>query len=255
MSATQSLYYLERGSGPPLLLIHGLMVTGQMYEPVLDHLAARYRVIVPDLRGHGQSCSLPPPYTAEQMSVDLGELLDQVGVDTSLVLGYSQGGAVAQQFALDHRERCARLVLACTYAFNMSSLREWLEGHVAPLLVRGLGMERFAKFVFSAGVDGITPQRKEMLSNLIATQDRDSMILAWKAAMAFDSRRRLNEIHCPTLVLAGTQDTAVPLRHAQTLHNGISGSQLVLVDGGGHGLIWTHTEEFMRCVDAFLEAS
>jgi 3-oxoadipate enol-lactonase len=60
-----SLYFTERGSGPPLLLIHGLMVTGEMFAPVIDQFAANHRVIVPDLRGHGQSRALPPPYTAQ----------------------------------------------------------------------------------------------------------------------------------------------------------------------------------------------
>jgi pimeloyl-ACP methyl ester carboxylesterase len=58
------LYFTERGAGPPLLLVHGLMVTGEMFKPVIEHLATRHRVIVPDLRGHGRSRGLPPPYTA-----------------------------------------------------------------------------------------------------------------------------------------------------------------------------------------------
>lgn len=54
-------YFTERGSGPPLVLVHGVMVTGEMFEPVLEQLAARHRVIVPDLRGHGRSRALPRP--------------------------------------------------------------------------------------------------------------------------------------------------------------------------------------------------
>jgi hypothetical protein len=62
--SSELLCFTEQGSGPPLLLVHGLMVSGEMFEPVVKHFAARHRVIVPDLRGHGRSRGLPPPYTA-----------------------------------------------------------------------------------------------------------------------------------------------------------------------------------------------
>src|SRR5450432_4464834 len=145
-------YFTERGSGPPLLLVHGLMVTGEMFEPVIERLATRHRVIVPDLRGHGRSRGLPPPYTAAQLASDLSRLLNHLGIDSTAVLGYSQGGAIAQQLVLDDPKRCDRLVLACTYAFNMATLREQLEGRLVPLLVRALGMRRFAKFVIGLGL-------------------------------------------------------------------------------------------------------
>src|SRR5512133_596346 len=143
------LYFTERGSGPPLLLVHGLMVTGEMFEPVTGQLATRHRVIVPDLRGHGRSRGLPPPYTAAQLASDLSRLLDHLGIGSTAVLGYSHGGAIAQQLVLDDPGRCDRLVLACTYAFNMATPREWLEGHLAPILIRVLGMRRLAHVVVS----------------------------------------------------------------------------------------------------------
>ena len=108
------------------------MVTGEMFDGVVDHFAARHRVVVPDLRGHGRSRGLPPPYTVTQSSPRIcRSLLHHLGIASAAVLGYSQGGAVAQQLALDHAAQCSRLVLACTYAFNMTSLREKIEGHVA----------------------------------------------------------------------------------------------------------------------------
>lgn len=71
LASSDLLYVTERGSGPPLLLVHGLMVTGEMFEPVIEHLSTRHRVIVPDLRGHGRSRGFPPPYTAAQLASDL----------------------------------------------------------------------------------------------------------------------------------------------------------------------------------------
>ncbi|MFV8327695.1 alpha/beta fold hydrolase [Flavobacterium sp. ZS1P14] len=254
LTSSNLLYFTEYGSGSPLLLVHGLMVTGEMFEPVIEHFANRHRVIVPDLRGHGQSRGLPPPYTAAQLAADLSHLLDHLGIDSVTVLGYSQGGAIAQQMVLDYPERCNHLLLACTYAFNMASFREKLEGHIVPLLICVLGMRRFAKFIISQGLQQLDKERADWVVGLIADQDRKLMVVAWKETMAFDSRRHLAEIKCPTLVIAALNDKAVPLRHAKMLHEGITGSQLVIVDQANHALIWTHSNEFMRLVDKFLSS-
>jgi 3-oxoadipate enol-lactonase len=253
-ASSELLYFTEHGSGPPLLLVHGLMVTGEMFEPVVGQLASRHRVIVPDLRGHGRSRGLPPPYTAAQLAADLSRLLDHLGVDASAVLGYSQGGAIAQQLVLDHPTRCGRLVLACTYAFNMATPREWLEGHLVPLLLRVLGTRGMAKLVVAQAAKQLGKERADWLAGLIADQDRKLMGAAWRETMAFDGRRRLAEIACPTLVVAASDDQAVPIHHARMLHDGIRESQLVIVDGADHALIWTHPDEFLRVTEEFLGA-
>jgi pimeloyl-ACP methyl ester carboxylesterase len=253
-ASAQLLYFTERGSGPPLLLVHGLMVTGEMFEPVIDHFATRHRVIIPDLRGHGRSRGLPPPYTAAQLAADLSHLLEHLGVDSTAVLGYSQGGAIAQQLALDHPKRCDRLVLACTYAFNMATTREWLEGHLVPLFLHVLGTRGLAKLVVSHAGKQLAKERAGWLAALMADQDRKLMGAAWRETMAFDSRRRLAEIACPALVVAASDDQAVPIHHARMLHDGIPGSQLVIIDGADHTLIWTQPDEFLRVTDEFLVA-
>jgi 3-oxoadipate enol-lactonase len=253
-TSSDLLYYTERGSGPPLLLVHGLMVTGETFDPILEHCAIRHRVIVPDLRGHGRSRGLPPPYTVAQLASDLSSLLDHLGIGSAAVLGYSQGGAIAQQLALDDPQRCNRLVLACTYAFNMATRRERFEGRLFPLLVQVLGLRRMAKIAFSVGAKNLEKERAAWLVGIMAGQDQKLMVRAWREAMAFDSRRRLAQIRCPTLIVAGSNDNAVPIHHAKTLHNGIPGSQLVLIDGADHALLWTHSNELMRATDEFLSA-
>jgi 3-oxoadipate enol-lactonase len=226
-----------------------------MFEPVLDRFAAFHRVIVPDLRGHGRSRALPPPYTARQLAADLAALLQRLGIVSAAILGYSQGGAIAQQLALDWPERCSRLVLGCTYAYNMATPREWVEGHMTPFLLRLLGPHRFAEFVVAQGAKELSKERAAWLVNLMANQDRKLMAAAWRETMAFDSRWRLAEITCPTLIVAGSEDQAVPLHHAQMLHAGIGGSQLVVIEGAGHTLIWTHSDEFARVTEDFLTAA
>ncbi|MER5336655.1 alpha/beta hydrolase [Micromonospora sp. NPDC002717] len=194
-SPSGHLYFTERGSGPPLLLIHGLMVTGEMFEPVIAHLATRHRVIVPDMRGHGRSRGLPPPYSTTRLAADLSQLLDRLGIGSTAVLRYSLGGAIAQQLVLDHPDRCDRLVLACTFAFNMATLREKVEGHVLPLVLQVVGMRLLAKLVVAQAAPQLGRERADWLAGLMADQDRTLMMSAWKETMA-DSRRRLGEIAC-----------------------------------------------------------
>jgi pimeloyl-ACP methyl ester carboxylesterase len=255
VAPSEQLYFTELGSGPPLLLVHGLMVSSGMFVPVVDRLAATHRVIIPDLRGHGRSRALPPPYTARRLAADLVGVLKHLGIASTAVLGYSQGGAIAQQLALDSPTHCSRLVLACTCAFNMATPREQLEGRVTPLLLRVLGPRRFAQFVVSQGAKELDKAGAEWLMGLMANQDRKLMIAAWKETMAFDSRRRLPEIVCPTLVVAGSNDRAVPQHHARMLHDSIRGSKLVVIPGAGHTLIWTHPNELVRVTEEFLLSS
>jgi 3-oxoadipate enol-lactonase len=212
-------------------------------------------VIVPDLRGHGRSRRLPPPYTARQLAADLSRLLDHLGIESAAVLGYSQGGAIAQQLALDSPTQCNRLVLGCTYAFNMATPREQLEGHLLPFLVRVLGPRRFARFAVSQGAQELGTEGAGWLVGLMADQDRRLMVAAWNETMAFDSRQRLAEIACPTLVVAGSDDQAVPMHHAQMLHEGIRGSKLAVIAGARHTLIWTHPDELVRVTEEFFGAA
>jgi pimeloyl-ACP methyl ester carboxylesterase len=115
-----------------------------------------------------------------------------------------------------------------------------------------LDMRRFVQLVVAQGANELNKADTSWLEGLMASQDRRLMAAAWKETMAFDSRPRLAEIACPTLVVAGTQDQAVPLHHAQMLHAGIRDSQLVVIAGAGHALVWTHPDELVQVTEDFL---
>jgi pimeloyl-ACP methyl ester carboxylesterase len=241
------------GDGIPLLLIHGLMVSGEMYQPMSPALSTHHRVIVPDLRGHGRSGSLPGPYQVDQLAYDLAQLLDDLQVDVVNVLGYSQGGAVAQQFARDYPKRVNSLTLACTFAYNMLSRREQLEGMLSPWLVQILGVRQMGKLAIeNGGGQRVPPETTLWLQEIIAANDKTNMVAAVKAMLDFDSRKWLHQIICPTLVISGAQDEAVPFAHAQMLAQGIPNAQLRVIDGAGHFMIFTHTDTFIQTVEAFL---
>jgi pimeloyl-ACP methyl ester carboxylesterase len=251
------LYFAERGSGPPLLLVHGLMVTGEMFEPVIEHLATRHRVIVPDLRGHGRSRRLPPPYTAAQPHLTYRACWT---IWASTLPRYSATRRAVQLRNNWSSTTPSDATASCSHAPTHSTwrhFREKLEGHFFSLLVKVLGMRRFAKFVVSQGLKQLGKERADWadrLAGVMADQDRKLMLSAWKETMAFDSRRRLAKIGCPTLVVAASNDQAVPIHHAKMLHNGITGSQLVIIDGASHALIWKHSDELVRATDEFLGA-
>jgi 3-oxoadipate enol-lactonase len=257
---SDGLFARQLGAGPPLLLIHGLMVTGEMFDPVLDDFAEHHRVIVPDLRGHGRSVRLAGPYTVAKLAEDLARLLDDLSLESADVLGYSQGGAVAQQFAWDYPDRTRHLVLVCTYAYNMLTLRERLEGALLPWLVKVLGPRRLAALFVRPGIRlgggrPLTPEGARQLRGIITSNDRLLMVEAVRQMKAFDSREWLDQISCPTLVLCGSEDTAVPMHHARMLARGIRSSQLRVIEGAGHALLWTHPEEFVEQTELWLSSS
>jgi 3-oxoadipate enol-lactonase len=136
----------------------------------------------------------------------------------------------------------------------MVTLREKLEGRlVPPLLIRVFGMRKFATLVISQGLKQVSKERANRVLRLIAGQDRRLMATGWKETMAFDSRPRLAEIRCPTLIVAGADDEAVPIHHAKTLHEGIAGSRLVIIKNADHALIWARPDKFVQVTGEFLK--
>jgi pimeloyl-ACP methyl ester carboxylesterase len=254
------LYFTERGSGPPLLLVHGLGMSGDMFKPIVEPLAKRHRLIIPDLRGCSKSRNLPPPYSVKQQAADLAKLLDHLSIATVDALGYSQGGPVVQELALDYPAKVRRLILSNTYAYNMATVREKIEGHIVPLLIRLLGIKLFVKLMISIsqGLKQIPKEQAAWVANLIARTwgeaDTKSLVVTWREAMAFDGRARLKEIKCPTLIIAGSDDNAVPMHHASMLHDGIAGSKLIVIEGADHALMWAHPDKWLQKVSEFLNS-
>lgn len=252
----QLLYFTEHGSGPALLLVHGLMITGEMFEPITPTLAKSHRLIIPDLRGCGKSRELPPPYTVKQHAADLAQLLHHLGIESADVLGYSQGGPIVEQLAVDYPKLVRRLILSNTYAYNTVTLSEKIEGSLVPLFIRIFGMRRFAELTGSMGLRQVPKERVESyrrIMKLISEQDSKIMIAEWKDAVAFDGRSQLKEIKAPTLIIAGTKDTAIPMHHAKMLNEGIAASKLVVIEGADHALIWADPDKLLDAVTNFLQ--
>lgn len=252
--APNGVFYRVVGKGEPLLLLHGLMVSGAMFAPLVELLRDEFCMLIPDLRGHGRSGDLPGPYDVVGMTADLDAVLDHAGFEACAVLGYSHGGAVAQQLVHTRPDRVRRLMLTCTYACNVSTPRERLEASVLLALLAVVTPRTLATLIMrpakpsTTGEIGLTRQQAAWLRAIMGANRRAPMRCAARGLVSFDSRPWLGEIRAPTLVVAGTHDSGVPRHHFDTLVNGIPGARGVLIERAGHTLIWTHTGELARIV-------
>ena len=125
--ASNGIFFRIEGDGEPLLLLHGLMAGGVMFDPLIELLRDRFRMLIPDLRGHGKSGDLDGPYDVAALASDVDIVLAEARFDRCVVMGYSHGGAVAQQLAHTRPAAVSKLILGCTYACNVSTRRERLE--------------------------------------------------------------------------------------------------------------------------------
>jgi 3-oxoadipate enol-lactonase len=244
------LYYRVVGRGMPLLLLHGLMASGRMFDPLVELLRGDFRMLIPDLRGHGQSRDIGRttggPYDPAAMAGDLDAMMTEADFGRGLVLGYSHGGAVAQALARAKPDAVSQLLLTCTYARNTATLREYLEGLVLVGLLSFVTPPTLARLVVQPGrasMPGMTSERAAWLREIMGANGRKEMREAAKGLLSFDSRPWLKDIAVPSFVIAGQQDTAVPAHHFDTLMFGIPHATGTVVLGAGHTLLWTHTAQ------------
>ena len=254
MTAGAPLFFQQAGQGTPLVLLHGLGANGTMFDPIVSAFTSQHQVIVPDLRGHGHSQDLPGPYDVPQFAADVIGLLDMHALQTVDVLGYSHGGTVAQYLAYRFPHRVRRLILACTYAYNALSFREKIEDQLQPWLIRLLGPGRLMRIAIRTGALGpVDAEAAHRLEKILARMGTKQMLAASKGLTMFDSRPWLTEIRQPTLIIAGENDPAVPLAHAQMLVQGIPSARFECIAHAGHLLIWTHTDQFIALLKSFLD--
>jgi 3-oxoadipate enol-lactonase len=252
--ASNRLFYKVAGNGEVLLLLHGLLVTGAMFDPLIPLLQDNFRMIIPDLRGHGESGDLPGPYDVPSLTADLDAVLEHAGVESCAVLGYSHGGTIAQQLAHTRAATVKRMMLVCAYACNVATPRERIEASVLQMLLTLFTPRTLANLMVQpskpkpGGKIGLNETQVVWLRALMGTNRKAPMRGAARGLITFDSRPWLGEIGVPTLVVGGTHDTAVPQRHFDALADGIPGARGLLIEHAGHTLIWTHTRELADIV-------
>lgn len=199
-----SLYHEEHGQGSPLVLLHGGLMSGEAFAPVLPALTARHRVVLVDLQGHGRTADVDRPLDTRLMADDVAALIAHLGLDRAAVVGFSLGGGVALQVAVRHPELVGRLVACSAHIRTDAVYAEMREQQ---------GQVSAAAEPFMED----TPMYE--LYQRVAPRPGDFGRLLDKigAAMAvpFDLTEEVRGLQVPTLVMAADADMAPPSHFAE----------------------------------------
>ncbi len=234
------LAYTDKGPGPAVVLLHGFPLGRGMWKEQIAGVGSIYKVIAPDLRGHGDSPAPEGDYTIDEMADDVIELLDDLGFDTPVVVGgLSMGGYVALSLIARYPERVRALMLMDTRAAadspEAAAKREELAravlaaGHAGPV-VEAMTPRLFARITLEE-----RPERVEPLRELMQRNSARGIVGALRAmASRPDRRGDLAAIRVPTLVMVGEEDVVTPPAEVQSLAEAISGSRLEVIPEAGH---------------------
>ncbi len=257
-TAAGELVYEELGSGPALLFISGTSFDRSAWAGQVAHLMGRYRCVTFDNRDVGESALASRPYTPRYMVADALAVMDALGVEQAHVVGHSLGGAVAQELALAVPARVRSLVLVDTWARNddytRGLFRTWQR-----VRTRCDTREFFeSATLFAVGHTFLNAVGLETLVGMYASaphpQDPQGFVRQVGADLAHDTADRLGGIACPTLVIAGEEDTIFFREHHDMLATGIPGARLVVLRKAGHMPQVESTDAFDRELERFLDA-
>ncbi|MFE9693258.1 alpha/beta fold hydrolase [Micromonospora sp. NPDC005806] len=214
-----NLYYETHGAGHPMVLLHGGLCSGEMFESILPSLADHHQVILVDLQGHGRTADIDRPLDVTLMADDIAALIDHLGLRKPDVVGYSLGGGVALQVAIRHPHKVGRLVAAS------ANIRR---NAIYPEMLQQQGQVGAAAAEFMKG----TPMYE--LYQRVAPRPEDFPRLLDKigAAMAkdFDYTDEVRGLQVPTLIVAADADMAPPSHYIEVFK---------LLDGGLRDGGWT----------------
>ena len=220
-------FYIEKGTGDPIILLHGNGENSGYFQGQIDVFSKWYHVFALDTRGHGETPRGDRPFTIRQFAEDLLCFMDDHQIEKAHLLGFSDGGNIALIFALRYPERVDRLILNGAN-LNADGVRRSVQ---IPIEI-GYRMAR----LFSRKSES-AKWKAEMLGLMVNDPDVDP--------------EELKEIRAKTLVIAGTEDM-IRESHTRLIAESISDSQLVLIPGS-HFIAGENAEDFNRAVLAFLK--
>lgn len=247
----------DEGKGPVVVLLHGIGGNHAVWNEVIPRLSSTFRVLAPDLRGHGRS---PAPkdshYTFRELEGDVIRLLDGKHVASAHIVGLSGGALLALRLALDAPERARSLILvsgaAYTDAHTRAVAQRWEETYAKE------GADRFALRVLKDlyypdwiedhldFADEVRAQAKHL--DLAPTTK-------WSHAMQeFDERKRIGTLRPPTLVVQAMDDAVVDASHGRILRQSIPSAQIRILAETGHMVPVERPEETAQAIASFVQA-
>jgi 3-oxoadipate enol-lactonase len=252
------IFYEVLGSGPPVLLLHPFPANRELWRPAAQALVSRYRVILPDLRGHGDSGIGEGPATMQKHAADIARVLDHEEVTRAAFVGVSIGGYVLFEFWRKCRARMEALVLCNTKAQSDTS-----EARASRLQAAVEVMERGTEPFFESMLPKLLGKttcntRPDLVGGALRMMRKmspeDVAMVQRGMAERPDSVETLKTINVPTLIVTGDEDILTGATEAELMRQHISGSQMKIVARAGHYSPWEQPEEVGKLVRQFLDA-
>jgi pimeloyl-ACP methyl ester carboxylesterase len=261
--------YVEAGSGPVLLLIHGMAGTYENWQAVIEPLAQRHTVLAPDLPGHGSSAPAGGDYSLGALAAGLRDLLVALGHDRATLVGHSLGGGVAMQFAYQFPEITERLVLVSSGGLG-PEVSPVLRAAALPgadlFIAATAGPGRIAGSALARGLAAVGLRPNADLAEVargyasLSDPDRRAAFLATLRAVVGTEGQRVDAGDrlylaegMPVLIVWGRHDRIIPVNHGEHAHQAIPGSRLEIFDGAGHLPQLDAPARFVAVLERFLE--
>jgi pimeloyl-ACP methyl ester carboxylesterase len=266
------LKYRLAGTGPLVLLIHGMAGSATTWKQVMPALSERFTVLAPDLLGHGESDKTDGDYSLGSMASTLRDLIVALGYKRATVVGQSYGGGIAMQFAYQYPERCERLVLADAGGLgsevNPLLRMLTLPGSEAVLLVACAPpvrrvVETIGRVVFRKKIENaaVIPELWRSYASLGHVDARRAFLRTLRAVIdpRGQSVSAADKLYLaagiPTLIIWGAEDHIIPVAHAHAAHAAIPGSWLEIIDGVGHYVHCEAPDRFVEALTEFIEST
>jgi pimeloyl-ACP methyl ester carboxylesterase len=264
--------FVKMGSGPALLLLHGLGCDHTTWQPVIGALARRYTVIAPDLLGHGQSAKPRADYSVGGYANAMRDLLTVLGIDKVTVVGHSFGGGVAMQFAYQFPERTERMVLVAPGGLGrevsaairaitlpgfhqamglvtLPGVRQLTRGGLRTLAGTGLPRTRDLGEVAEI-VDSLRdPAARRAIRHVVCA------VVDWRGQVVTMVDRAYLTQAMPMCVVWGTEDGVIPVRHAGIAAELAPGARVEVIANAGHFPHKDHPQRFVKIVSDFVRST
>jgi pimeloyl-ACP methyl ester carboxylesterase len=249
MPTLRNTYYFTyssfEGETLPVVLIHGAGGTHLSWPPQVRRIPG-YRIIAPDLPGHGKSGGRGHQ-TIHAYARSIVDLVEELNINRAAFVGHSMGGLIALSLALDYPDRAAAVGLISTGA-RLRVAPEILENAASPTT--------FYKAASALAAGFFTPQADPSLVRAVEADlmnNRPSVFHGdLVACNAYDELERTGEVRCPALICSGMEDRLSPIRYSQYLANEIPSSRLEFIPGAAHMVMLEQTDAFIQALEHFL---
>lgn len=250
------LYTQIKGEGEPCVLLHGSFVDGLFWEEQIPALSQEFKVIVPDLRGHGLSDKPQEGYSHEVMAMDIGNLLKTLDIKRVHLMGHSMGSRISLRFALDYPHLVNKLVLASGSVGPVQPRENIFSKKVQEEI--GIGTPHFdlRKFNYYEICNSFTHPSSEQVNEILEKIWKTPNYVRSSIGMTFpkeDLRPKLHLIQAQTLVITGEEDVICPIKEAKYLVQNIPKAQLEIISDSGHCVPIEKPNEFNTKVLSFLK--